>query len=438
MGALSLMGRRDPASLAQQEIWFAERGCGDGSAHHRPLAIRLHGELDVRALVDACEAAVARHPILGVALHEQDGLPWLRPAAARPHVAHVDLRTSPPHRVAPQLADLVRRETMRPFDLGRGPLARFTLCRVARRRFLLLVVAHAIVLDGESQDVLVRDLARLYGAFSNGSPGSLPPLPPFREQVADERRRATAAQEAAAELWAGRWREPGPVALPGLTRQVSEAEPGGSVDLVLDADLDDALDGASRGLGATRLELLLAGLLALLHRSGNEDAVVGLGLSTRGPLTRDCVGPFANELPVAVRSSPGAPFAEVVAATRTELRAVHAVREVPLTYAVPGLGTRMALTPVSMTYRRRPGDPGFPALDTSVEWTMSARTARNALHLHLVDGPGAVAGNLQYAPGAIEPESVERLAAQYVALLRAAVADPVAPMAEPDRLLSRR
>src|SRR5215831_10715 len=262
-GSALTMGRRDPASLAQQEIWFAERACGAGSAHHRPLAIRLDGELDVRALVDACEAVVARHPILGAAFHEHDGLPWLGPAATRPHVAHVDLTTSPPHRVAPQLGDLVRRETVRPFDLGRGPLARFTLCRVGRRRFLLLVVAHAIVLDGESQDVLVRDLACLYGAFSEGSPGSLPPLPPFREQVAEERRRAAAAQDAAAERWTGRWLEPGAVALPGLSRPVSGPEPAGCVDVAVDAELDDALDRAARVLGATRLELLLAGLLAL-------------------------------------------------------------------------------------------------------------------------------------------------------------------------------
>jgi hypothetical protein len=434
------MGRRDPASLAQQEIWFAERERGAGSAHHLPLAIRLDGELDVRALVDACEAAVARHPILGVAFHEHDGQPWVGPATARPHVAHVDLTTSPPHRVAPQLADLVRRETVRPFDLGRGPLARFTLCRVARRRFLLLVVAHGIVFDGESQDVLVRDLTCLYGAFSNGSPGSLSPLPPFREQVADERLRAAAGQAAAAEFWAGRWREPGAVAIPGLTRPVSGPEPGGCVDLALDVDLDDALDRAARILGATRLELLLAALLALLHRCGNEDAVVAVGMSTRGPQNRDCVGPFVNELPVAVRRTAGATFAGLVAATRTELRAVHGVREVRLASAVPGIGPRVALAPVSMSYRRRPGDPGFPALDTSVEWTMSRRTARNALHLHLVDGPGAIAGNLQYAPGAIDQESVARLATAFAALARAGATDPEAPLAaagsEPARLSS--
>jgi hypothetical protein len=342
----------------------------------------------------------------------------------------VDLSTSPAHRVPPQLADLVRRETIRPFDLCRGPLARFTLCRVTARRFLLMVVAHHLVFDGESMDVLVRDLTCLYGAFSNGSPGSLPPLPPFRAQVADEQERAAAAMEAARDLWAGRRPQPGDVALPGLTRPVASAEPGGCVQLVLDGELDGVLDVTARALGATRFELLLAGLHALLRRYGNEDAAVAVGVGTRGPLTRDCVGPFVNELPVAVRHPRAETFAELVGAVRAELRAVSAVGEVPLARVVPGIGPRLALAPVSMSYRRRSGAARFPALDTAVEWTMFNHAARNALHLQVVDGPGAVAGNLQYACGAIDPESAVRIAGHLTTLLRGAVADPGARLSE--------
>jgi hypothetical protein len=415
------MRRRNPASLAQQETWISKRLDAVGSVHHVPLAIRLEGDPDVRALVDACEAAVARHPILGAALQEHEGVPWLGPAAVRPHVGHVDLSRSPAHRVAAQLADMMRHETVRPFDLGRGPLARFTLCRLTMRRFVLLFVAHRLVFDGRSTDVLVRDLTCLYGAFANGSPGSLPALPPLREQVADEQRREADALDAAAAFWAGRRREPGEVALPGLSRPVTGAEPGGRVELALDGAVDGELDHAARTLGAARCEVLLAGLQALLLRFGNEAPVVGVALDTRTPLTRHCVGPFTNELPVVAS---GATFAELVAGARSELRALHEVREVPLRSAVPGLGPRLAVAPVSMSYRRRPADPCFPGLDTSVEWTMFSRTARNALHLELVDGPGALAGTLQYAPGALPPEAAADLAGQFVALLREALADP--------------
>jgi condensation domain-containing protein len=420
------MRRRDPASLVQQGIWRTERLCAARSAHHVPLAIRLAGDLDVRALVDACEAVVARHAVLGAAFHEHDGVSWLGAATVRPHVAHVDLSTAPAHRVGLQLADLVRREAMRPFDVSRGPLARFTLCRVARGRHVLVVVAHRLVFDWASQEVLVRDLTCLYGAFSDGSPGSLPPLPPFRDQVADEQERA-AAREAAAELWAGRWREPDAVVLPGLLRPVIGAEAGGCVRVALDADLDDALDRAARVLGATRFELLLAGLQSLVHLCGNADVVVAAGLSTRTAITRECIGPFTNELPVGLCRPSGTAFAELVAGVRAELRAAHAVREVPLASAVPALGPRVAAAPVSLSYRRRSGDPGFHGVDTEVEWTIATGTARNALHLELVDGPGSVGGNLVYAPGAMDREAAAALAARYSAVLRDAVADVEAP-----------
>lgn len=49
--------------------------------------------------------------------------------------------------------------------------------------------------------------------------------------------------------------------------------------------------------------------------------------------------------------------------------------------------------------------------------------------MQLVDGPGSVMGNLQYAPGAIDPELVAGVGAAYTALLRAALADPEAPLA---------
>jgi hypothetical protein len=55
---------------------------------------------------------------------------------------------------------------------------------------------------------------------------------------------------------------------------------------------------------------------------------------------------------------------------------------------------------------------------------MSGRTARNALHVHLVDGPGAVAAGCRHAPGAIDAKSVERIAAEYTALLRGRAGRP--------------
>ncbi|MFB8242763.1 condensation domain-containing protein, partial [Kitasatospora purpeofusca] len=65
---------------------------------------------------------------------------------------------------ADALAKRLPEELALPFDLARGPLARFTLDRRADGSAELLVVAHHAVFDGNSKDVLVADLAAGYAA----------------------------------------------------------------------------------------------------------------------------------------------------------------------------------------------------------------------------------------------------------------------------------
>jgi len=424
------MRRRVPASLVQQGIWFTEQVGGAGSAYHMPLTIRLEGDLDVRALVDACAAVVSRHQVLAGAFEEHDGVPCLVGAGARPQVAHVNLAGAPDGEVEARLAELVRRETLRPFDLRRGPLVRFTLCTLAPERYTLVVVVHHVAFDGQSKDVLVRDLAGLYGALARGASADLPALPTFDDQVANEQRRVVAALAIAQERWARRWRPAAGVVLPGLTRADVGVEGGEAFELVLDGEVAAALDRAAEALGASRFELLLTALQALLHRYGNEEATVAIDLSTRTPLTRDCVGLFVNELPVAARRAHGQTFVDLLRATRAELRELYPVRDVPMARTVSGLRPRVALAPVSVSYRRRSGDPGFAGLATSVDWMLFNLAARNALHLQVVDGPRSLAASLQYSPRAIDRRAVANAAGHLVTLLGAALARPETPVAD--------
>ncbi|HXM57266.1 MAG TPA: amino acid adenylation domain-containing protein [Candidatus Dormibacteraeota bacterium] len=418
------MRRRVPASLVQQGIWFTEQVGGAGSAYHMPLTIRLEGDVDVRALVDACAAVVSRHQVLGGAFEEHGGVPCLVDATARPAVTHVNLAGSPAGEVERRLAELVRRETLRPFDLRRGPLVRFTLCALGGSRFELVVVVHHLAFDGQSKDVLVRDLAALYGSLARGSAAELQSLPSYADQVANEQRRVAGALATAEELWARRWRGPDGVVLPGLARSDVGVEGGESCDLALHQGTSAALDAASEALGASRFELLLTALHALLHRYGNGEATVAIDISTRTPLTRDCVGAFVNELPVTSRHSSGQTFADLLRATRAELRELYPLRDVPLARTVSGIKPRVALAPVSLSYRRRTGEPGFAGLSTSVDWMLFNLAARNALHLQVVDGPGSLAASLQYSPRALDPAAADRIASHFVTLLRAGLAQP--------------
>ena len=73
-------------------------------------------------------------------------------------------------------------EAHRPFDLEQGPLLRAMLLRVSEQEHVLVLVMHHIVSDGWSMGVLVREVAALYEAFSQGRPS---PLPELAVQYAD-------------------------------------------------------------------------------------------------------------------------------------------------------------------------------------------------------------------------------------------------------------
>lgn len=119
-------------------------------------------------------------------------------------------------------ADVLRRETLRPFDVATGPLCRFTLVR-RPGGVTLIVVAHHIVFDGGSKDVLVHDLAAGYRGMLDSEPV------PF---VTDEDDRLASALPAAREFWSEHRHGHADLVLPGLRHGTDEPAAGSvAVDL---------------------------------------------------------------------------------------------------------------------------------------------------------------------------------------------------------------
>ncbi|MGC0416366.1 non-ribosomal peptide synthetase [Embleya sp. AB8] len=437
---------RAPVSPAQHGIRFTELAGPTGTAHHLPLAVRFTGDLDPEALADACDAVVARHPVLAGALREAEGELWLVPADVVPRLSRVDLTDTPIERRPAALAELIRRETLHPFDPATGPLVRFTLIDAGPGARVFLVVAHHLAFDGGSKDILIRELGAHYAAFGTGTKPDLPdPAEPadaehLARAAADFTRRVTLARTRFADTDA----EPPATILPGRRRTAGAAGPAESVPIPIDDDLRRDLAGTAELLGVSTFALLLAALHTQLWRYGNERATVAIDLGTRTPHNRDRVGPYVNELPI--HTDPGAdtPFRDFAQALRADLRKLYPVRDVPLGRVVAGLTPRLALAPVSMSYRRRTEVPEFAGLPAEIDWTMFNRAARGDLHVQCLDDPDRITLNLHYATAALDRAAAERIAGHHLTLLRAIVADPDTPLgrlpmlttAERERILS--
>ncbi|WP_395297997.1 amino acid adenylation domain-containing protein [Kitasatospora hibisci] len=416
-----------PATPAQQGVWLTERLGAAGAGYHMPLLISFD-RVDAAALTAACAAIADRHPALRVALVEQDGSLQLRPSEAAFSVTEVDATGVGPEGPDRLLAD----ETSRPFDLAAGPLTRFTLVHRADGRTDLLVVAHHAVFDGISKDVLVADLAAAYNVLvaESDTPGpALPGGPVVLHHHAVPAPDAILVREAA-DRFGPRWSDPAEVLLPGVRRTSHGAGPGEAVTRTLDPA---ALRTAADSCGVTTFEFLLSAVHALLRRYGNTDAPVALALSTRTPELASEIGLFVNELPhfAPPAGEPARTFAEFAAAVRSDLRELYRFRTVPLGAAVGGLTPRLGLTPVSFGYRRRAPEPVFTGTHARVDWMVFNGTARNTLHLQVVEAEDACRLSLQYDPAVLVPEAAHRIAGHLETLLGTAIAAPGTPV---DRL----
>ncbi|GAA3123850.1 condensation domain-containing protein [Streptosporangium carneum] len=362
-------------TFTQRGMWVTEQLVEVGTAYHMPLLVHLRGELDADALLAACAAVVERHPALGGVVAEADTGLRLVPGAEVPvRRAHAEGEEA--------LAAAVREEILRRFDLETGPLARFTLFETGPGLHTLLFVAHHLVFDGQSKDILVRDLA----AFHNGEPP--PPLAAVDHGGA-ERDRVTALLPEAREFWKLRWQDPGETVMLGRALRSRHAGEGRMLHFTADPSVD----------GLTRFETLLSALHVLLAGYGNERVTTAVDLSTRPPEAADHVGLFVNELPVSSAPSPDESFLAFGARLRAGLREVYRFRQVPLSAAMPRLRPHAALVPVSVSYRtRRDADPVFTGLDASVEWTVFNHAVRGALHLQCVDGRDGLTVSLRHDP----------------------------------------
>ncbi|GAB4055873.1 non-ribosomal peptide synthetase [Catellatospora paridis] len=417
-----------PVTLAQQGIWFTERVGDAGSAYRLAVAVTLPGTVDRLRWEQAWAEVVARHPALAVAVADADGEPLLRPVPPAP-VEHHDVtgsarRTDADATVAGGTARAddgldaaVAQVLASPFDLVTGPLARCVALH-AEGRTVVLVVAHHLVFDGASKDVLVGDLLAAY----DGRPLPSGSLTALGDAARAQAARIAEATPAAREFWSAR---PAPVdelVLPYATGAPTAAEPDVRVPFTLGRDLDAALTAAADALGLTRFELLLSAVHTVLARYGNAITSVAVDLTTRTPELSGEIGMWVNELPVTVTGDLALPWAEYARAVRAEARAVYAHREVPYGRAVPGLLPRLSFAPVSISYRRR------TQATAEVDWLLTPPAIRTALHLHLVDSADGLTGSV-HVP-ARHAATADRFAGHLRTLLAAALAHPRTPVGD--------
>src|SRR5437764_1201863 len=162
--------RKLPLSYAQQRLWFINQLEPGSPAYNISMALRVRGKLRVEALQRAVEAVVERHEVL------RTHFTWVEGQATQVIAERwggslelLDVRGR--QEGESEARDWVRQEMHRGYDLGRGPLLRLGLVRMAEEEWILLLGMHHIVNDGGAEKAEPRDRCDVVHDVAGGVAG---------------------------------------------------------------------------------------------------------------------------------------------------------------------------------------------------------------------------------------------------------------------------
>ncbi|HSS47862.1 MAG TPA: amino acid adenylation domain-containing protein, partial [Thermoanaerobaculia bacterium] len=431
-------GAEIPLSFAQERLWFLDQLEPGGATYNLPAALRLRGALDAGALAAALGEVIARHGGLRTVFATVAGRPVqvVRPAAPAPlHV--IDLQSLPD--AEPAARQLATAEARRPFDLGRGPLLRACLLRLAPADHLLLLNLHHAVADGWSLGVLFGELSALYTAGRQGVASPLPALPVQYADYAVWQRRWLAGP--VLERLIGHWRRqlagaPAVLELPAdRPRPPLQSFRGAASPVVLPPDLVSALRDVARGHGATLFMTLLAGFAALLRRySGQEEVVVGATMANRERVELEgLIGFFVNALPLRIDLAGDPPPALLMERVRATALSAYAHRDLPFEKLVQELAPQRDLSRspwFQVLFAFEEGQAPIlrlPGIEPELVPVHNG-TAKFDLTLSLAGGEGGLTGGLEWNADLFDAVTALRLAGHLRALWTAMARTPGAPL----------
>ncbi|RKH16116.1 non-ribosomal peptide synthetase, partial [Corallococcus sp. CA047B] len=422
-----------PLSFAQQRMWFLDQLQPGSASYNMASAVKLSGRLDVAALERTFAELVRRHEALRTTFETRDSQPV---QVIAPRVASaLEVIVLPGRTAAEQAAEVsrfARQETTRPFDLSRGPLFRAKLARLSETEHVLVLVMHHIVSDGWSMDVLVREVAALYGAYAAGRASPLPELEVQYADYAAWQRGWLRGDVLEGQL--GWWRQqlegaPHALELPtDRPRPATQSFRGARTGIQLPRALEEGVAALARQEGATPFMVLLAAWQVLLARySGQQDISVGTPIAGRNRTELEgLIGFFVNTLVLRTKLEERASFRQVLRQVRETTLGAYAHQEVPFEKLVEELKperdlSRSPLFQVMFTMQNTPGGSGeaLPGGLVLSPVETEGTTAKFDLTLGMAETGRGLAASLEYNTDLYDAETAQRLLGHLGTLLGA-------------------
>ena len=434
-------------SYGQQALWLIAHLAPESAAYNVASAVHIQSEVEPGAMRRAFQKLVERHPALRTTFSAVEGTP----VAVVCEEAEVsfdfeEVSSWNEERLNQHLTKLA----LLPFNLETGPLFRVNLFRRDTAEYVLMLVAHHIVVDFWSLAILVHELGELYEAERHGRAVSLAPVSKTYADYVGWQTEMLNGPEGL-RLW-DYWKEQLGGPLPVLNLQHDHLRPavqtyrGSSYNFEFDVVLTRQLKALGKNHDATLYMTLLAAFQALLYRyTGQEDILVGSPAAARSRAAfSNVVGYFVNPLVLRANLSVNPSFTQFLSSVRRTVLDAFAHQDYPFALLVKQLQperdvSRSPLFQVTFVLQQAQllkeqglaafalGQAGAPlrlgelALETMA---LDQRVAQFDLSLIMAEVGGGLRACLEYNTDIFDEHTITQIARQFQILIEGIVADP--------------
>lgn len=425
-----------PLSFAQTRLWFLEQLQSGSSIYNIPTAYRVQGSLNQALLKQCFDEIVRRHETLRTNFTLIDGQPIQLIAEAFPlELPMIDLQKLSSIEQEEEIQRLAAQEAQKPFNLKKDPLLRVTLLQLNQTEYAVLLTMHHIISDGWSMEILIKELAILYEAFSKKQSSPLPELPIQYADFAVWQRQWLQGERLEFQLDYWKKKLGGMLNVLQLPTDYPRARVqsfrGENQPFSLSEDLTKKLKILSQQENITLFTTLLAAFKVLLYRyTGQEDIIVGSPIANRNrPEAEGLIGFFVNTLILRNHLWGNLTFRNLLHQVRETTLEAYEHQDVPFEKLVEELQPErdLSYSPLFQVKFRLENSSldaiKFPGLTLSpLKQTYS--TAKLDLSLDLYNTPSGLVGAFEYNKDLFAPDTIARMVDHFCTLLESITQNP--------------
>lgn len=425
-----------PLSFSQKRLWLMQQIEPNSTAYNMLFSYELLGKLNLVAFEQAIKEFVKRQEILKIKISSDEGVPYQFISEEKADYRYLDLSLMTSEQAEYEMKRIVERANG-PFDFAKENLCTFKLFKVSDNRHIFVLKMHHIISDGQSIGIIRRDIFSFYEHINKGL--TLPEFNSVATQYIDysvwqNNLINTSGFVKQKKYWLDQLKDHSyTFTLPcDYERPQKLSEKGITVNFIISSSLTNKLKTLSKKQNCTLFMLMFTCFSILLRKySGETDILIGTPVSNRYQADlEEVVGFFVNTLVIRSRIHDNFTFTDQLEVTKNTILDAFDNQDIHIDLLFDDLikSRNESFSPIfqvmfslekSITNEER-----GKTLDIRELSLKNNETSKFDISLDLTEESNTISGTFECRSDLFKSNTIERLVANYIALLERIVVNP--------------